>query len=125
MAFYIQSVDSGLYLDVKGEQESAGVEVIVYTFHGKRNQQWKYNNGMIISKLNKYALHLIQFPRSYFPYCTYIEYLLFTIEGFYACFWGLDYRITTSLNVIGTDSLSTSRSTKLECPRTVKCLVTH
>jgi hypothetical protein len=118
MAFYIQSVDSGLYLDVKGEQESAGVEVIVYTFHGKRNQQWKYNNGMIISKLNKYALH----PRSYFPYCIYIEYLLFTIEGFCACFWGLDYRITSSLIVIGTGSLPASRSTKLECPRTVNAL---
>lgn len=53
MAFYIQAVDSGLYLDVKGEHEAAGAEVIIYAFHGKRNQQWKYNNGMIFSKLNK------------------------------------------------------------------------
>lgn len=56
MAFYIQSVNSGLYLDVKGDQESAGAEVIVYDFHGKRNQQWKYNNGMIFSKLNNLVL---------------------------------------------------------------------
>lgn len=53
MAFYIQSVDSGLYLDVKGEVGAAGAEVIIYTFHGKKNQQWRYNNGMIFSKLNK------------------------------------------------------------------------
>jgi len=53
MAFYIQSVDSGLYLDVKGGHEAAGAEVILYAFHGKKNQQWKYNNGMIFSKLNK------------------------------------------------------------------------
>ena len=53
MTFYIQAVDSGLYLDVKGEHEAAGVEVIIYAFHGKRNQQWKYNNGLIFSKLNK------------------------------------------------------------------------
>lgn len=75
MTFYIQSVNSGLYLDVKGEQESAEAEVIVYDFHGKRNQQWKYNNGMIFSKLNKYVLHPIHFPTSYFMYCIYIKVL--------------------------------------------------
>lgn len=56
MAFYIQSVHSGLYLDVKSDQESAGVEVIAYAFHGKKNQQWKYNNGMLFSKLNNLVL---------------------------------------------------------------------
>jgi hypothetical protein len=57
MAFYIQSVHSGLYLDVKGESEASGIEVIMYGFHGKKHQQWRYNNGMIFSKLNKYVLH--------------------------------------------------------------------
>jgi hypothetical protein len=57
MAFYIQSVDSGLYLDVKGEGGDVGIEVIVYNFHGKKNQQWKYNDGMIFSKSNGYVLN--------------------------------------------------------------------
>jgi hypothetical protein len=36
--------------------EAAGAEVIIYAFHGKKNQQWKYNNGMISSKLNNLVL---------------------------------------------------------------------
>jgi hypothetical protein len=52
MAFYIQSLDSKKYLDVKDNNESAGAEVIIYDFHGGKNQQWKYKDGMIVSKLN-------------------------------------------------------------------------
>jgi SRSO17 transposase len=59
MAFYIQAVDSGLYLDVKGEHEAAGAEVNIYAFHGKRQQQWNYNNGMNFSKLNNNAFPYI------------------------------------------------------------------
>jgi hypothetical protein len=72
MAFYIQSVNSGLYLDVKGESEAAGIEVIVYDFHGKKNQQWRYNNGMIFSKLNKYVLQF-----SFSLVTSYIQNLLY------------------------------------------------
>lgn len=52
MTFYIQSVHSGKYLDVKDNNENPGAEVIIYDFHGGKNQQWKYKDGMIISKLN-------------------------------------------------------------------------
>lgn len=68
MAFYIQSVDNGLYLDVRGENEAAGIDVIVYDFHGKKNQQWRYNNGMIFSKLNKYV---VQFSFSRVTSCVH------------------------------------------------------
>jgi hypothetical protein len=55
MAFYIQSVSSKKYLDIKEADESKGAEVIIFDFKGGRNQQWKYKDGMIVSKLNGYV----------------------------------------------------------------------
>ncbi|KAJ9593321.1 hypothetical protein L9F63_015141 [Diploptera punctata] len=52
MTFYIESVHSGKYLDVKDASEEQGAEVVLFDFHGNKNQQWKYKNGMIYSKLN-------------------------------------------------------------------------
>lgn len=52
MPFYIQSVHSGKYLDVKGSNKSKGTEVVIYDFNGGKNQQWTYKKGMIVSKLN-------------------------------------------------------------------------
>ena len=52
MPFYIQSVQSGKYLDVKDASEEQGAELILYDFNGNKNQQWSYKNGMIYSKLS-------------------------------------------------------------------------
>lgn len=52
MVFYIQSVHSGKYLDVKGGSKDKGVQVIIYDFNGGKNQQWTYKKGRIVSKLN-------------------------------------------------------------------------
>jgi hypothetical protein len=70
MAFYIQSISSGKYLDIKDNNESEGAEVIIYPFHGGKNQQWKYKDGMIVSKLNGYVLNTgVAFiiPKSFDP----------------------------------------------------------
>lgn len=52
MAFYIQSVHSGKYLDVRGGSKEKGTQVIIYDFNGGKNQQWTYKKGRIVSKLN-------------------------------------------------------------------------
>ena len=52
MGFYIQSVHSGKYLDVKGGSKDKGAQVIIYDFNGGKNQQWTYKKGRIVSKLN-------------------------------------------------------------------------
>jgi hypothetical protein len=43
---------SGKYLDIKGGDKSQGAKVILYDFNGGHNQQWTYNKGMIVSKMN-------------------------------------------------------------------------
>ncbi|KAJ4448586.1 hypothetical protein ANN_10605 [Periplaneta americana] len=58
MAFYIQNVGSGKYLDVKDNNKGDGAEVILFEFKGEENQQWKYKKGMIQSKLNGKALDI-------------------------------------------------------------------
>jgi len=40
MSFYIQSVHSGKYLDVRGGSKDIGTPVIIYDFNGGKNQQW-------------------------------------------------------------------------------------
>jgi hypothetical protein len=52
MSFYIQSVHSGKYLDVKEGKKEKGTAVIIHDFNGGKNQQWSYKNGMIVSNLN-------------------------------------------------------------------------
>ena len=52
MVFYIQSVLSGKYLDIRGGSKEKGAQVILYEFNGAKNQQWTYKKGMIVSKLN-------------------------------------------------------------------------
>jgi hypothetical protein len=52
MSFYIQSVHSGKYLDVKGGSKDQGTPVIIYDFNGGKNQQWTYKKGLIVSKLS-------------------------------------------------------------------------
>jgi hypothetical protein len=52
MAFFIQSLHSGKYLDIRGRSEDKGAQVVIYDFHGDKNQQWTYKKGMIISKLS-------------------------------------------------------------------------
>lgn len=52
MAFYLQSVHSGKYLDVRGGSKEKGAQVIIYDFIGGKNQQWTYKKGRIASKLN-------------------------------------------------------------------------
>jgi hypothetical protein len=52
MPFYIQSVPSGRYLDIRGGSKEKGAQVTIFDFHGGKNQQWSYKNGAIVSKLN-------------------------------------------------------------------------
>jgi hypothetical protein len=52
MPFYIQSVHSGKYLDIRGASKDKGTPVIIYDFNGNKNQQWTYKNGRIVSKMN-------------------------------------------------------------------------
>jgi hypothetical protein len=52
MAFYLQSVHSGKYLDVRGGSKEKGTPVIIYDFNGGKNQQWSYKKGRIVSKLS-------------------------------------------------------------------------
>jgi hypothetical protein len=52
MSFYIQSMHSGKYLDVSGGNKDKGTPVIIFDFHGNKNQQWSYKKGRIVSKLN-------------------------------------------------------------------------
>jgi len=58
MPFYIQSVQSGKYLDVEGGSSEQGAKVITWDFHGGKNQQWSYRNGMIVSKSNGLVLDI-------------------------------------------------------------------
>jgi hypothetical protein len=58
MPFYIQSIHSGKYLDIKGGNKHKGAQVIIWDFNGAKNQQWTYKKGMIISKLNGLALDI-------------------------------------------------------------------
>jgi len=58
MVFYIQSVLSGKYLDIRGGSKEKGTPVILYEFNGAKNQQWTYKKGMIVSKLNGLALDI-------------------------------------------------------------------
>lgn len=55
MAFYIQSVHSKKYLDIKDNNDCKGAEVIIFDFTGGKNQQWKHKNGNIVSELNGYV----------------------------------------------------------------------
>jgi len=50
MAFYIQCVNSGKYLDVLRASKSKGTAVIIYEFNGAKNQQWTFKKGRIVSK---------------------------------------------------------------------------
>jgi hypothetical protein len=52
MPFYIQSVHSGKYLDIRGGSKEKGAQVILFDFNGDKNQQWSYKKGMIVSRLN-------------------------------------------------------------------------
>ncbi|KAJ9573720.1 hypothetical protein L9F63_008883 [Diploptera punctata] len=58
MGFYIQSLHNKLYMQINGSEEGAGSSVIVDNFHGKKNQQWKYVNGKIVSKVSGFVLDL-------------------------------------------------------------------
>ncbi|KDR12920.1 uncharacterized protein LOC110835784 [Zootermopsis nevadensis] len=58
MAFYIQSVHSKKYLDIKDNNDCKGAEVIIFDFTGGKNQQWKYKNGNIVSELNGLVLDI-------------------------------------------------------------------
>jgi len=58
MVFYIQSVLSGKYLDIRGGSKEKGTPVILYEFNGAKNQQWTYKKGMIVSKLNGLVLDI-------------------------------------------------------------------
>lgn len=71
MPFCIQNTETQLVLDVKGGEEGAETQVIMFAYHGGANQLWEYKNGMIYSKLNGCVLHTlplslpIQFNESY------------------------------------------------------------
>jgi hypothetical protein len=60
MTFYIQSVHSRKYLDVKGINKEKGTKVQIYDFHGGKNQQWSYKEGKIISSLNGCVIYEIK-----------------------------------------------------------------
>jgi hypothetical protein len=47
--FYIQNTTTGLVLDVK---QNRGPDVIMFHYHGGKNQLWEYRNKMIYSKMN-------------------------------------------------------------------------
>ena len=71
MVFYIQSVLSGTYLDIRGGSKEKGTPVILYEFNGAKNQQWTYKKGMIVSKLNGCVIYKrlnisIAFPIPFF-----------------------------------------------------------
>jgi hypothetical protein len=52
MAFYIQSVHSLKYLDVRGGSKDKGAQIILFEFHGGKNQQWTYKKGRIVSRMS-------------------------------------------------------------------------
>ncbi|PNF30965.1 hypothetical protein B7P43_G02088 [Cryptotermes secundus] len=60
MPFYIQNTETQLVLDVKGGEEGAEAQVIMFAYHGGANQLWEYKNGMIYSKLNGLVLDVNQ-----------------------------------------------------------------
>ena len=71
MSFYIQSVHSGKYLDVRGGSKEKGTPIILYEFNGGKNQQWTYKKGMIVSKLSgcvtyKHLNISVSFPTPFF-----------------------------------------------------------
>ena len=84
MPFYIQSMHSGKYLDIKGGNKHKGAQVIIWDFNGARNQQWTYKKGMIISKLNGCVIYKclndsVSFPIPFFvtPYKNMYTVTLF------------------------------------------------
>jgi hypothetical protein len=75
MPFYIQSLHSGKYLDIRGGSKSRGTQVIIYDFTGGDNQQWTYKNDMIISKLSGCVIYerlniSVSFPIPFFHNVT-------------------------------------------------------
>jgi len=71
MPFYIQSLHSGKYHDLRAGSEEKGAQVIIYEFTGGKNQQWTYKNDMIISKLNGRVIYKrlnisVSFPIPFF-----------------------------------------------------------
>ncbi|XP_069681495.1 clotting factor G alpha subunit-like [Periplaneta americana] len=58
MAFFIQNVNSGKYLDVKDNDENPGAQVILFEYTGGENQQWEFKKGRIHSKLNGLVMDL-------------------------------------------------------------------
>jgi hypothetical protein len=52
MPFFIENVQTGKYLDVRGGSKERGAQVILYEFNGNKNQQWTYKKGRIVSKLS-------------------------------------------------------------------------
>jgi hypothetical protein len=71
MSFYIQSVHSGKYLDVRGASKAKGTPLILYEFNGGKNQQWTYRKGMIVSRLSGCVIYKrlnisVSFPTPFF-----------------------------------------------------------
>ena len=71
MPFYIQSVQSGKYLDIRGASKERGAQVTLYDFNGGKNQQWMYKKGRIVSKLNGCVIYKrlnipVSFPIPFF-----------------------------------------------------------
>ena len=56
MAFYIQSVHSGKYLDIADSEEN-GKQVVINEFNGGKNQQWSYKKGRIVNRLNRCVIY--------------------------------------------------------------------
>jgi hypothetical protein len=55
MPFLIRSVVNGMVVGVKDENTNNGAPVILWPYHGGKNQLWEYKNNMIFSKLNGYV----------------------------------------------------------------------
>jgi hypothetical protein len=44
-SYFIENVNSGLFLDVNGGSTSAGAKVIQWTYNGNNNQKWYFKDG--------------------------------------------------------------------------------
>ncbi|XP_069681491.1 uncharacterized protein [Periplaneta americana] len=54
--FYLQSLHSQMYAEVKDGNNQAGTSVVLNPFNGKSSQMWVYENGAICNKPSRFNL---------------------------------------------------------------------
>ncbi|XP_069681494.1 uncharacterized protein [Periplaneta americana] len=58
MAFYLQSVSTGLFVDIKEGDQGQGARVALRPVSGSLSQQWEYIQGNLVNRDNKFLMDI-------------------------------------------------------------------